>query len=269
MLYVVPQRKKMKVRIIEEIKYIDKEKDIIDFGTGDVISDNIFDTKTHVPYYDSLISDKEYAKKHNLQTKIEQMSPNEYFDICGTVIFPNSSPEKLKQQRARDKVVNDEIYDLIVKYKKKVFLPYINYAEQTQEGLHRMYVAGEIFGWNHKFPVLIIDYLDKDLAASEEKDKIENSIKNNITKAVNKALEYKYSSIDEFLEQLKWEIDRQFNEENTNFEFEEIGNNFEISVFSTELDKDVTEKFSKNDIKFDTDIDWDNIIDEIDFDDIV
>ena len=114
----------MKVKIIEELKYIDKEKNIIDYGTGDVVSDDIFDTKTHVPYYDTLLSDKKYAENHNLQVKIEQMSPNEYFDICETVIFPNSSPERLKQQRARDLAVDDEIYDLIVKYKKKVFLHY-------------------------------------------------------------------------------------------------------------------------------------------------
>ena len=132
-----------------------------------------------------------------------------------------------------------------------------------------MYVAGEIFGWDHKFPVLIIDYLNKDLADTEKKEKIENSIKNDITKAVNKALEYKYSSIDEFLEQLKWEIDKQFDEEDMNFEFEEIGNDSEISVFSKELNKDVTEKFSKNDIKFDTDIDWDDLIDDIELDDII
>ena len=85
-----------------------------------------------------------------------------------------------------------------------------------------MCVAGEIFGWDHKFSVLIIDYLHKDLADTEKKEKIENSIKKDITKAVNKALEYKYSSIDEFLEQLKWEIDKQFDEEDMNFEFEEI-----------------------------------------------
>ena len=108
-----------------------------------------------------------------------------------------------------------------------------------------MYVAVEIFGWDHKFPVLIIDYLHKDLADTEKKEKIENSIKNDITKAVDQALDYKYSSIDEFLEQLKWEIDKQFDEEDINFEFEEIGNDFEISVFSKELNKDVTEKFSK------------------------
>lgn len=132
-----------------------------------------------------------------------------------------------------------------------------------------MYVAVEIFGWDHKFPVLIIDYLHKDLADAEKKEKIENSIKNDIIKAVNKALEYKYSSIDEFFEQLKWEIDKQFDEEDINFEFEEIGNDFEISVFSKELNKDVTEKFSKNDIKFDTDIDWDDLIDDIELNDII
>ena len=59
------------------------------------------------------------------------------------------------------------------------------------------------------------------------------------------------------------------NEEDMNFEFEEIGNDFEISVFSKELNKYVTEKFSKNDIKFDTDIDWDDLIDDIELNDII
>ena len=122
---------------------------------------------------------------------------------------------------------------------------------------------------SEKPTALAVGSSHKDLADAEKKEKIENSIKNDIIKAVDKALEYKYSSIDEFLEQVKWEIDKQFDEEDINFEFEEIGNDFEISVFSKELNKDVTEKFSKNDIKFDTDIDWDDLIDDIELNDII
>lgn len=42
------------------------------------------------------------------------------------------------------------------KYKRKFPLPYLNLADNAQEGRHRMAVAAELFGWNEKFPVLVV-----------------------------------------------------------------------------------------------------------------
>ena len=44
----------------------------------------------------------------------------------------------------------------INKYKRKFPLPYLNIATKQQEGRHRMYVAGELFGWDTRFPVLVV-----------------------------------------------------------------------------------------------------------------
>lgn len=153
----------MKFRLVE---YLDIPP--VDYGTGTVVGDDIFDKSTHAPFYDDLIDDPEYMKrKYNLKGEIVKMSPNEYFSDCATYIFPTSTVELLKQSRGGDKEDIEYLKKLITEYKKRLFLPYINYAEQQQEGLHRMYAAGELFGWDHKFPVLVVHWADEEMQNKE------------------------------------------------------------------------------------------------------
>ena len=81
----------MKFRLVEEFldeASIDPDGKYTDFGTGKVISDNIFDDRPHIPDYDRLISNPEYmAEKENLKGHIEMMSPKEYYEECANKIF--------------------------------------------------------------------------------------------------------------------------------------------------------------------------------------
>ena len=99
---------------------------------------------------------------------------------------------------------------LIKIYKKRFPLPYINLAAHAQEGLHRMMVVGDIIGWNTEVPVLVVDYLDKQLAFEQEKKERIQRIEYNIRKAVKDALMYKFTNIEELKEQIQWNLDKQF-----------------------------------------------------------
>ena len=128
--------------------YLDKEEQFYDYGTTEVSGNNVIDiTKTGTSFYDDFLTDKgrEYLKnKHNLKGEIQYMTPNEYFETCGKYGFPREdiSPETLKHQRANDVNTIRHLKEVILKYKKKFPLPYINIADRGQEGLHRFYVIG-------------------------------------------------------------------------------------------------------------------------------
>ena len=78
----------------------------------------------------------------------------EYFEECAN-LFGNSI-EAQKRQIAADTNVLDKLTQVIKKYHKRFPIPFINIKDRTQEGRHRMYVLGELFGWDKKVPVLII-----------------------------------------------------------------------------------------------------------------
>lgn len=137
------------------------------YNTGEAKDKDIFDVSTlgGFSYYSQCIpgdSENEYMKnKRNRVGKIVQMSPNEYFSLCAKMF--DTSVEDLKEQRILD---NGEEYinklkDVILKDKKQFPMTFICLPDKQQEGLHRMYVAGELFGWDEKFPVLVISKYDK------------------------------------------------------------------------------------------------------------
>ena len=149
------------------------------------------------------------AKEENLKGSVVMMSPKEYYQVCANKIF-NTSVESLKHSRELDSRVNNQIKEIITKYKRQVFMPYLNYAEKTQEGLHRMLVAAELFGWDHKFPVLIIEWADEERAQQKAKQKQEEETRKYIRRAVDKALKYTYTELADFEEELKYWIDNEF-----------------------------------------------------------
>lgn len=258
----------MKFILVEEFldeASIDPEGKYTDYGTGKVVSDNIFDSKTHVPFYDQLFTNPEQmAKDENLKGHIEMMSPREYYEECATKIFKNSSVESLKNSRNADPRVLDEIRDIIVKYKRQVFLPYINYAEQNQEGLHRMLVAAELFGWDHKFPVLIVEWADKQLAFERALEKERNRVRKYIKDAVQDTLRYTFNDISEFDEEVKAQVDYKFD-----FIDEKV-TQFKVTHNSDETTdvevNDVVYQFDTELIKIEPSIETDE--EEIDLDDI-
>ena len=93
-------------------------------------------------------------------------------------------------------------------------MPYINYAEGQQEGLHRMLTAANMFGWDKvKFPVLTIRWADEDLHNRQVEEKYRNRMRNEIDTAIINALEYRYPTDDKkckeyLIDQIVWELDK-------------------------------------------------------------
>lgn len=248
------------------------EQEFYDYKTDPVNGSDVVDLKhTGMSFYDQFIQGNQkeidYLKdKKNLVGEVVMMSPTEYFKACSEYGFPNSHPsiETLKQQRYRDEKTLNHLKAVLTVYKKKFPMPMLNKAEAGQEGLHRMLVIGDMFGWDHKVPVLIVDWADKQLAYEQQKKERIQKIEYNIRKAVKQALEYKFRNIEELEEQLQWELDKVFEysdiETPVNFELisDEQNKEFTVAIGSA------TYSFDYEDIKF-TDF---NIDDELEIDDL-
>lgn len=65
--------------------------------------------------------------------------------------------DKLKKTRYYDASTLDHLKQVLDVYKKRFPVAMISPDDGGQEGLHRMAVAGDKFGWDHKFPVLVVN----------------------------------------------------------------------------------------------------------------
>lgn len=154
-------------KLIQIIKNQFKNKDLNEYLTKSVNNKNIFDTTTlgGFSYYTQCIpgdSENEYMKnKKNRVGEIVQMSPDEYFSLCAKMF--DTTIEDLKEQKLLDEGEEyiNKLKDVILKEKKQFPMTFICLPDKQQEGLHRMYVAGELFGWDEKFPVLVINKYNK------------------------------------------------------------------------------------------------------------
>lgn len=136
--------------------YLDPEEKFWDYRTKEVDGDQYIDeTRNEISWVRDLLDDpKYYEQRKGYTARIIEMTPEEYFQECAK-IFGNSV-ENQKRQTAADKATLDHLTQVITKYKKRFPIPFINIKDRTQEGRHRMYVLGELLGWDKKFPVLII-----------------------------------------------------------------------------------------------------------------
>lgn len=193
-----------------------------DYKTAPVNGSDVVDLNhTGMSFYDDFLTGDsktlKYLKEYkNLIGEVHMMSPEEYFKQCSLYGFPNQHPsvDRLKQERASDIKTLEHLKSVLTVYKKKFPMPMLNKADKGQEGLHRMYVIGEMFGWDHKVPVLVVDWADKQLAFEREKRKRIEKIEYRIKQAVKTALYYKFTNIEELREQLQWELDKQFEFDN-------------------------------------------------------
>ena len=128
-----------------------------------------FKPDTDTSYYNNFLNANDLAymqKAKNRNGEIIMMTPNEYFEACAKEIFRGRhSVKDLKHQREYSKFKTGETfidrYTNDMKKGDKFPLCYLNYADNSQEGLHRMYAAGEAYGWDTKFPVLVITVYDQ------------------------------------------------------------------------------------------------------------
>lgn len=193
--------------------YLDDENQVWDYKTAPIDGDNVIDTtKTGTGFGDNFLdasSLKYQQSKKNLTGSITMMTPREYFDRCARDIF-NTTAANLVAQREHDKDINKMLDRVLNEFKIKLCLPYIDYANNGQEGLHRMLAIARNYSWDKEVPVLVIDYYDKDRAEQEKDREFVARLTNKLYDALRDAAEYHYANFDEFTDQLQWSLDRAF-----------------------------------------------------------
>ena len=197
------------------------------------------------------------------------MSPREYIRRCASIIFKGrvSYSDLLTQRRDWDREKIDYLVDFIRNKKRKLCMPFLDYAEPGQEGLHRMIAAGEEFGFDHKFPVLVVDWLDKEKHKRDVEDRRRWEIEVKIEKAFKEASYYHYDDVEDFIDELQIAINHawyvEYKEPDKEFSYDIKDNEITITVDG------VSETFdmSNIDIKNEETSDDDNS-DDIDISDI-
>ena len=257
--------------------YLDSEEQFWDYGTSPIIGNDIIDRKhTGISFYDQFFDpeDSKYLRDYkNLKGEIIMMSPDEYYEECAKYCWPgrNLTVQQLKDERARDITTLNKLKTVLKYYKRKLCMPMINYTDPGQEGLHRMYVIGELYGWDFKVPVLKVTHADEDKArrAAEEKRKTEIDWK--VEKAITASYRYEFRDKEELENQLKYDLDRQFEFVNDvkipdEIHLEETGEAFLLTVdkYQYPIDKDRI-RWKEPEETLDDDIE--DLIDESDLED--
>lgn len=136
--------------------YLDPEEKFWDYRTKEVQPGKYIDTsRSEISWVDNLIHNIKYFEQNKgVTARIVDMTPEQYFEECATLF--HNSVESQKKQIAADTETIEHLTDVIKKFGKRFPIPYINIANNSQEGRHRMYVLGELFGWDKAVPVLII-----------------------------------------------------------------------------------------------------------------
>ena len=197
--------------------YLDSEGKFYDYGTELISGNNVIDTKhTGMSFYDDFLDPKNakyMLEEKNLKGKIVMMSPEQYYEECARVCWPgrNVTVEKLKYERGvLGKNTINKLKQVVQHYKRRLCMPMINYTDPGQEGLHRMYVVGELYGWDFKVPVLIVTYADEERAKKAAEEKRKQEIDWKVESAIQQALRYKYRNKKEVEEQLQWSLSEKF-----------------------------------------------------------
>lgn len=145
-------------KVIEE-DYLDDEEKFWDYHTENISGNQVFDETTQESSYGKKFIDLAKSGKSDSKgrkAKIIQMTPMQYFEGCA-LGFGTSVQSQIRQVK-NDKGTLDLLNDVIDKYYKRFPITYLDFSGTTfgQEGRHRMYIAGERYGWDTKFPVLVI-----------------------------------------------------------------------------------------------------------------
>lgn len=166
---------------------------------------DVFKLDTGVSYYNNFLNEKDLAymqKSKNRTGEVVYMTPVQYYEECAKHIFEDTTVESLKLQRSSNS-------EYINKYKEDMLagdkfpLCYLNYADNGQEGLHRMMAAGEAFGWNTKFPVLVVRAVDSRVEQL-------NNVWRYWNDAIYRAQDIRYNQHgweEEFVKEVEWNLE--------------------------------------------------------------
>lgn len=257
-------------------RWLDKDQKFYNYRTAEVNGNDIFDTKVASnSWAQNFIDDPKYMREaKNMEMKIIQMSPKKYWEICAKDVFNKPVNQLMHQWRTLDAKTLDHLKQVIQIYHKRFPITYIDYARHDgakQEGLHRMIVAGDLFGWDTKFPVMVIDWADKDKAEFEKINIRNNKINNYIGRAIDKSLNYNYNNIDEFKDQLYSEImhELKYDEEFEDGVFKlDLNRNHKNNGFEVIVNDRYTGEVCDEDINISPDVDSELVDDTISYEDL-
>jgi hypothetical protein len=148
-----------KLSLEEGIKYLDDDHEFKDYGTGDAHETDVIDIhKASTFATQDLLDGSVDAAYDGVVYEIVEMTPTQYFELCGKI--QGMKPDEIIDFIGADERQITHIKDVILKYGKKLPLPYVSFSSvdevSGQEGRHRMYALGEMFGWDEDFPVMLI-----------------------------------------------------------------------------------------------------------------
>ena len=138
-----------KLSLEEGINYLDDDHEFKDYGTAEVEGKNVIDThKASTFATQDLLDGSADAAYDNVCYTIIDLTPTQYFELCGKV--QEMSPEEIIRFIGMDERQIAHIKDVILKFNKRLPLPYVSFSSvedvSGQEGRHRMYALGEMFG---------------------------------------------------------------------------------------------------------------------------
>ena len=138
-----------KLSLEEGINYLDDDHEFKAYGTTEVEGKNVIDThKASTFATQDLLDGSTDAAYDNVCYTIIDLTPTQYFELCGKV--QDMSPEEIIRFIGMDERQIAHIKDVILKFNKRLPLPYVSFSSVAdvsgQEGRHRMYALGEMFG---------------------------------------------------------------------------------------------------------------------------
>ena len=108
-----------------------------------------------------------------------------------------------------------------------------------------MYVAGELYGWNHKFPVLVINWFDEKRHQRDVIAENKRAIHNKIFTAYRNARFYRYDDLEQFKDQFQSELNKAYyisrNDDDIAFDLTISGDACVITVKEVEFDFELSE----------------------------
>lgn len=206
--------------------FLDSEEKFWDYKTAPVDSKNIFDENRGESGYVRDMIKLAHSGAVNEDGKyadIVQMSPREYFEACAKG-FGSTFSKQVTSVKS-DVNILQHLTDVIQKYKVRFPITYLDYSYNrfSQEGRHRMYVAGELFGWDTKHPVMIIRTTDE--ATKARKEEI---VTRYIDKALCRTKQYEFVDLDDIKQQFEYDINYVMDD--PKFDVKEDGDNYIFTV---------------------------------------
>ena len=196
--------------IFEELNYLTEN---FDYGTKPFDGKNPFDTSKveNTDIKQCLVDPDFMEERYNKRADIVMMSPTDYFNACAE-IFQSTREKQIEQIKGNKKL--DELKRVLLVDKKQLVMPYLDYTTNNQEGRHRMYLVGSMFGWDKKFPVAVVTWADTEKHEAELKKTKQRQVEDALIDAIDDAVDYVQTlncyDVREWVDELDLALNRKF-----------------------------------------------------------